>query len=272
MDIKLMNYNILHGFHTSEKPFILERERLEAAKEIVKKENPDLLVLTEACFGSPNKYGISMDYQKIFGFPYYHHAPATPEGYEWGSAILSRFPITETRNLSESWMPFLRAQIDSGGTPFNIDVFHPHPNISDDKKVEKLKSTWEKYQAPQILAGDFNALSPQDKYDREKLIMGFGTFTKDPESAVDFLLKGRIIPYIISQGLIDTYRQANPKHREQDYTIPTDALSKNKDSAIRLDYIFCSPDYKVSQAGIIKNSLTNKASDHYPVTAILKRK
>ena len=38
----------------------------------------------------------------------------------------------------------------------------------------------------------------------------------------------------------------------------------------RVDYIFCSKDFKILDSNIIKNKLTEKASDHYPITATVE--
>ena len=63
--LRVMNYNILHGFHSPDNPpfnppFELNEERLRAAQEAVKREDPDILVLTEACFGGEGYDGIRM--------------------------------------------------------------------------------------------------------------------------------------------------------------------------------------------------------------------
>ena len=62
------------------------------------------------------------------------------------------------------------------------------------------------------------------------------------------------------------------KNNKFDFTIPTDLMSKNKNGAIRMDYIFCTEDFNVLDSGIIKNNLTEMVSDHYPVYAVLEVK
>ncbi len=239
-----MNYNIRHGFHTGKNPFTLQNERVEAAKKAVENQKPDILALTEACFGHKNKYGIHMNYQKVFDYPYYYHAPSINQGYEWGTAILSRYPIV-ARNLTDTWKMMLKAQIDVKGETINVGVTHQAPKVKGNEKEEFFEKHLKDFQIPYILAGDFNSISPQDPYDRTKLIRGFKTFTKEPEKVVDAMLNDPTIPYLLSQGLIDTYRQ---RRQSFGFTVPTDSLSSNKDSGIRLDYIFCSLDFKVKNA------------------------
>ena len=46
----------------------------------------------------------------------------------------------------------------------------------------------------------------------------------------------------------------------------------DKGSGIRIDYIFCSTDFKVLDSVIVKNKLTELASDHYPIYSVLEIK
>jgi len=264
MKLKIMEYNILHGFHSKNKPFTFQKERKSNVQKIVKKEDPDILILTEACFGDENKYNIRLDYEKMFDFQHYFYASCAPKEYEWGSAIFSKYPLTG-KNLGENWISFLQCKIDIGSDFLKLNVFHPYPNIKEEQKYNFIKKFFKKTGKNQILAGDFNSINPKE-YNKEKLLKGFKTFHKEPLKKVNELFKGKVISYLVSKGLIDTYKENNS---EFNYTIPTDMLSKNKDSAMRIDHIFCSEDIKVLDSGIIKNELTEKASDHYPIYAVL---
>ncbi len=267
-EIKIMNYNVLHGFHTyGEEPFILEAERLKAAQKIVKKENPDMLILTEACFAEDNRHGIKMDYKNLFNYPYHTHAKV---GSEWGSSLLSKYPIISAKNYSMDRRNFLRSVIDVNGEEIHVDVAHPHPDVSEFERKRFFHSHLRDIpNKPYILAGDFNALSDKDVYNKKNLTEGFAAFMGNKESAkkaVDSMLTHQAIPEIRAHNLIDTYSQIQ---EETNHTIPTDYLSLDKRSGIRVDYIFCSPHFDVKDAKIIKDKYTNKASDHYPITAVL---
>jgi exonuclease III len=267
--MKIMNYNILHGFHSNEQPFVLQKDRLKAAQEVVKQENPDVLVLTEACFGAENKYGINMDYKKLFDFP---HAIYSLTASEWGSSLLSKYPIVSSGNYSMDRRSFSRNILDVNGKEVCVDIAHPHPDLNEFEKRRFFHSQLRDIpNVPYILTGDFNALSPQDTYDKEKLIQGFAKFMKNEEDArkaIEGFMTYQAISEITKQGLVDTYRQIHKE--QQQYTIPTDYLSSDKNSGVRIDYIFCSPHFKVEDAKVIQTKDSNSASDHYPVTSILK--
>ena len=87
------------------------------------------------------------------------------------------------------------------------------------------------------------------------------------EKKVEDSLQGATIATILNNGLKDTFHY---KPRAFRYTMPSDMRSTDKDSATRLDYIFCLEKTKVLDAGIIKNAWTEKASDHYPVYATIE--
>lgn len=271
MKLKIMNYNILHGFHQPEAepfppPYELNEGRLKAAQEAVSVENPDILVLTEACFGGEGFNGIRVDYQKVFDFPYLFH---TPSYYQWGYAVLSKYPIVNSSVNIRSKKPYVRTLIDTEKGVVTLDIAHPHPSLTEDEKLQYFKEVVPS-ELPKryILAGDFNSISDQDKYNRDEMIKGFRSFAKNPEQAVDGMLNRKVLPYLRSIKLVDTYKAAHPN--KFDYTIPTDYLSKDKRSGMRMDFIMCSPDFLVKNAYVVKNKNTEKASDHYPVVAVLK--
>ena len=263
-----MNYNILHGFHSEKHEF--EKERLVAAQEAVKLEDLDILILTEACYGYGDKkdYGIKMDYGKLFEFPNYFFARRGD--YEWGSAILSKYSIINVNNNKKDKKQHVRAIIEVKEEQIRVDIAHPHPTLSEEEKLAYFKDiVLPEHEAPYILAGDFNSVSDKDDYSRSKIIAALKGQVEKPVELVDDKLKRQVIPYLSSLGLMDTYKVAHP--RAFSCTIPTDYLSKNKNSGMRMDFIFCTPDFSVEDAYILKNAHTEKVSDHYPTIAILKK-
>jgi len=62
------------------------------------------------------------------------------------------------------------------------------------------------------------------------------------------MLKCKAVKFILDKDLLDTYKF---KNKIFDFTVPTDLRSKNKNSGIRIDYIFCSKDFKILDSGIV---------------------
>lgn len=256
-EIKIMNYNILHGFHNINPPFQLEEKRLEAAKKIISKENPDILILTEACYGGPNPFNINMDYKKIFNYLYGYFGKWGEN--EWGNFLLSKYPI-QCKTIPFGERTALRSRISIDNKKIYLDIIHPHPKWTEDKKIELTKPILKKIKEPYFLIGDFNSISDEDFYDRKTLIKGYMKFDKTPTQSVDKILERKFIPYIKSVGLKDTFDKSS-----RNYTVPTGIYGKGKSSAMRMDFIFASPEIKSLETKVIKNKLTEYASDHYPI-------
>lgn len=264
MILSVMQYNVLHGFHSESRPYILEDERLQAAREVVDEVDPDILVMNEACFAEPYR-GIHVDYPRLFGRP--HQAVARGAG-EWATCILSRFPIRWSNNQSRYRRQFLRACLETGGGELMLDAVHPHPDLAEAEKRDFLREVVRTARPPYVLAGDLNACSSEDRYDRAELLAGFECFTPQAAAKVDDLLQCLAVRELLDRGLMDAYLAASPK--KFGYTIPTDWLSRDKRSAVRIDHIFCSPDLTPLDAGIVQSSLTERASDHHPVYATFR--
>ncbi len=269
MKIKVMNYNILNGFCNDLPPFQLNPDKMNNAIKVIEGQNPDILILTEAYFWPFAKKANLKNLQPTFKKLYNEYTSLAHGSFRWAPVALSKYPVKEfDTSMSKYQLNYMRTLIDINGKNLTLDVFHPHPDTNEEQKSEFLKTILKDKPSNYILIGDFNALSPQDNYNKQKLITGYETFMKNKgKSKVEDMLRGLSIGTILNHKLVDTYKI---KNKIDDFTMPTDLRSKNKDSAIRLDYIFCSKDIKIADSEIIKNKLTEKVSDHYPITSVLE--
>ncbi|MGV9770462.1 endonuclease/exonuclease/phosphatase family protein [Streptosporangium sp. NPDC003464] len=154
-------------------------------------------------------------------------APGDPRR-QYGTAILSRFPIRDSGNTSLPGFPgseqrgLLRATIVVHGVPVRICTTH----LQDDDAAERLEQARAVQaliagrQGPVILTGDFNALP--------------GT----PEIRV------------LAPSLRDSWSQAGAG---AGHTYPA--------TGSRIDYVFASPEVEVRSATVVAGD----ASDHLPV-------
>lgn len=226
--------------------------------------------MTEAYFWPFAKKVDLKNLKRVFNNLYNEYTSLAFGQFRWAPIVLSKYLIIKfDTSLSRYQLNYTRTNIQIGNKPLILDVFHPHPDTTEEQKVEflgtLLKSEGQRY----ILTGDFNALSPEDYYDKPRLIRSYESFMKAKgKSKVENMLKSITLKTILKEKLIDTYKAKNSGIT--DFTMPTDFRSRNKDSAIRIDYIFCSDSFKVLDSGIVKNKLTEMASDHYPIYATLK--
>ncbi len=280
--IKVAWYNVLRGFHKKEKDgtFTFEKKRMESAKKIISKLNLDILFIGEGDFNprckiSGPKIRI-IDYKKEFKFPYVYYSKPDKTSRK-GEVILSKIKIEKVSDFSVKKTPdstFIKTWFKISNKKINIDVIHPYPTILEKDKAEWVGNVLKTKEEPYILLGDFNALSPKDKKNYKfsefvKEFMALGLNKEDAERAIKDRLKFLMLKRVISENLTDSYLALNKKYKG---TLPTKkyVLFKDKTGTIRIDYLFCSKQFKILESGILKNSLTEMASDHYPIYALLE--
>jgi endonuclease/exonuclease/phosphatase family metal-dependent hydrolase len=183
-------------------------------------------------------------------------------------ATLSNVPILHSEVYVENfWHSAVRTVIPYGGGMIDQWNLHLDPGGEDSRLEEITYAVPLFHQAEDVLAvGDFNSLSTFDWYPddlADKLLLeGITKFGVDE-------LRRDVTNYLASQGLFDVaVVQGNTET-----TVPTPA---NKDkyhaAAMRLDYMFATHNMLqyVRDIRVIKNRLTDRISDHYPVVATLK--
>lgn len=251
-----MTYNILDG----------APKTLAEIIEIVKKEAPDYLTLNEANTFAKDDNKILKEFASATGFPFFDIALSGE--YDYHVAVFSKYPFKETFRLQPLARACFIALIDSPLGTLSIASLHLTPYSEDlrDPEIDLIADFQKKYEN-RILMGDMNSLSRDDQYDpiiisnfNEILIKKFTTDGKLRFDAID---------KILSVGYFDSAVQLG-KNKEN--TVPTPASLDSAHAKTRLDYIFLSESLipRLKNYSVIKNILTEKASDHYPVTIELE--
>jgi len=265
--LRLVSYNLLEGLRpvdTRTRPRreperrALDRDRARAALEVVRRLDPDVLVLNEALFCRAHD-GREVDYGGLFGFP--HQACALYDG-AWGNAILSRRPIVDQREMRIHNRGGLAAELDVGDGRLTVASYHPHPGRWPGNRTLDFVRLLADLEGPRILAGDLNCINPADQPDRASLVAAFERFSDEPAEAVDrFIDAGAMVFAALErQGL----RDAMPA-RSRRYTIPTDLLDVDKRSGMRIDHVLVSEEIEIVDAEVVHGEPADRASDHYPV-------
>ncbi|MEZ4240865.1 MAG: endonuclease/exonuclease/phosphatase family protein [Myxococcota bacterium] len=261
--IRLVSYNLLEGLRTvpttpasDVHPF--DEERVVAARRVVDDLSPDVLVLNEALYCLRHA-GRRVDYAALFGYP---HQVCALYGDAWGNAVLSRFPVVRHEEMRIHNRGGVMADLDTPDGPLAVGSYHPHPGRYPGHKALDFVRLLGQREGPRLVAGDMNAVSPADDPDRDALVRAFSRFDQDPAGTVDrFLDSGRaVFGALENLGLRDAMPDAARR-----YTIPTDLLSTDKGSGIRIDHVLVSDEIEVLDGGVARNPETERASDHYPV-------
>mgnify|MGYP001224354156 CR=1 FL=1 len=260
--LRLVSFNILEGFRplssSDTERRRLDRERADAAKTVVSNLDPDILVLNEALFCRSHA-GRRIDYAGLFGFPY--EAAALYDG-AWGNAILSRHPIARSQEMRIYNRGGLTAVIDTPAGQLTVASYHPHPHRYPENKALDFTQLVDGLTGPLIVCGDLNCISPEDDTDRDRLIAAFGSFSNDPELAVDrFIDSGKLVFASLGKlGLKDAIPLAGRR-----YSIPTDLINIDKRSGMRIDHILANDAIGVVAGEVVHSPASNCASDHHPV-------
>lgn len=254
--MKLMTYNILDGGD----------DRLELIAKIINDSAPDFVTINEANGFDANDNKKLVDLSHATNMPYFHLALSGE--YDYHVAVLSKLPFKKVDELHPLMRAGIAAVIDSEIGEIYITGTHLTPYSEELRipEVELLISDQKDYKNS-ILMGDMNSLSKNDKYSNT-IVQNFNEpqlkkFTKDGS------LLFEIIEKIEASGYTDTAVELNV---QSENTAPTLSNTDVTHAKTRLDYIFVSPSLRkyIASYSVIKNELTEKASDHYPVLVELK--
>lgn len=255
--MKLMTYNILNGGENG----------LDSVIEAVNGERPDYLTINEANTFAADNNKILRDFATKTGFPYYELALSGELDYH--VAVFSKYPLKQVQKLQ----PLMRACVISvieaefgeisvaslHLTPYTEDLRHPEIDLIIDSQ-SKFKN--------KILMGDMNSLSPDDDYDPDMIKnfneMQLRKFTTDGKLRFDAIGK------ILEHGYVDSALKLG---KNKEWTAPTTDINEySAHSNMRLDYIFISETLTpyLKNYSVVRNELTEKASDHYPVVIELE--
>src|SRR5262245_35609195 len=246
--LRLVSFNILEGFRplhgTDEERRRIDRQRAEAAKQVVSDLAADILVLNEALFCREHE-GQRVDYADLLGFPY--EAAALYDG-PWGNAILSHHPIARSQELRIYNRGGLTVVIDTPDGQLTVASYHPHPHRQPENKALDFTLLVAGLAGPLIVCGDLNCISPEDTIDRAGLIASFRAFSSNPEWAVDqFIESGKLVFASLGKlGLRDAIPLAGRR-----YTIPTDLINPDKSSGIRIDHILANDAIEVLSGEVV---------------------
>jgi endonuclease/exonuclease/phosphatase family metal-dependent hydrolase len=252
-------------------------------KEVVKEENPDILMLVETGYLEDNGYeGLRTalgEFNIYFANeqPYAGLAALNVAFSTSGEAILSRFPILEFRQLSVVTLDnsegytmthdFIDAIIDVNSTAVHFIGVHLKAGGGENNQnrrefenegiINYMDSLGD---VPIVYLGDLNSYSPQDNVTVDN-DLGFGPLTMlvDPEDPV----YGQYSSHV--HNFTDVFRALNPS--ENGYTYGhqfTPDLG-------RIDYIFVNSFFndKLINSTADGTAHANTGSDHYSIDAFM---
>lgn len=256
--MRILHYNIFEG----------GGDRIPAIAECVRALQPDVLGILEANGWEDTACAGLQHFAHIVDLP---HADigTTPSGFS--VATLTNQQPTRFLRVTEGFHHALSGAMYRLPNSETIAILFYHANpFAEDARVREI-TTLAAYCATfshAVVMGDFNALSPHDPYAQR------GTLSALQEKGIkkfgDTQLTFAAITAFEQAGMIDV------AHALQLPFVPTTPTPFNHDAMhavpVRIDYAFVTPSLlpHVESIEVVKNDLTNRTSDHYPLLLILK--
>jgi endonuclease/exonuclease/phosphatase family metal-dependent hydrolase len=239
---------------------MIDHDRLSGAQRFIAQCRPDILVLNEALWCLPHE-GRYVDYANLLGFPY--AAGSLYDGH-WGNVILTREKPASVSHFEIYNRSGIAVRMNCGLT---FATYHPHPSRYPENKASDFAALLAQETRPLVLCGDFNAIDPADRPDSAALARGFRRFSKNPAADVArFVDGGEAVFRVLAEAGM---RDAVPPDR-RDITMPTDMLSVDKTSGMRLDHILVSDGVEVIDAEVVHHPDAEASSDHRPMLADIR--
>jgi exodeoxyribonuclease-3 len=254
--MKLMSYNILNGGESG----------IEKIYEIIESEAPDFLTINEANTFKGNGNQIPENIKRIGNFKVWHLALSIEADYH--VAVFSKYKwesVLEVKSLARAC---ILTEIKTDAGTVSIGGLHLAPYNEDIRiaEIEKIFQAQKKFRH-KILMGDFNSLSENDHYNplmiKDFNEMQLNKFTTGGKFRFDTIAK------LKQQDFIDAGELTG---QNSDHTAPTAINECSAHTNMRLDYFMVSKDIstKINKYHVIKNDLTETASDHYPIVMEIK--
>jgi len=246
MEVKIGNYNICHcGDYTNRKdtdPIWVQAINVQAMADAIKKLDFDVIGLNEVYFKSVNEEGVEQAKKlaKLAGCDYYASAEGASDGRTTiGNAILSKYPI------------------------INVEIIAV-PTIPESERVEE---GW--YEDRVLLVADIEINGKVNKV----IVSHFGCIKKERELIVDKISK--ILDkdeVLVVMGDFNALPHAQELQPLYDKMISSADQKNNKEFTFAsynphmcIDYIFVKKGVEIKDYVVHKE----KASDHYPISAVL---
>lgn len=261
--MKVLSYNTLFGGFDG-----MKRERYEAQIGLIQQLQPDVLLLQEAKNFQQNGYALLLETEHWLGMRgFLGIAPHTGQ-----NTAIFIVPTIRPLQIETDDVHFhharltLTAEVPGFAQPITFISVHLAPNSAEIRLRETAYLLNEG--APDklvLVGGDFNTICHHDPVpaDLAKLTPHYrlrytGFDGKAPDS--------RPLQFLESAGWIELGHQAQAHH---EFTVPTTGFKGTEFAHFRSDYFLASASLNkhFKRYQVIKNDITNKASDHYPILA-----
>jgi len=260
--MKVMSYNTLFGGFDGN-----DGRRFDAQIKLLNDVNPDIMLVQEMKGFTQNNMKLLFEMEKRIGMRGFI-APAVHTGQNTGVFVKPPImPVSVEIDAEHFHHAVVIATLDVPGTAKPLTVISAHLcpfgyNVRLREAAYLINHADD--DAFTIVAGDFNSVSSYDPYPvgLDELPSRFKARYVMPEGSVD----KSVMRTFYQAGFVDiAYKLGG----HNDPTVPTANFKGSEFVPFRSDYILSTKQLAESATAysVIKNSITDMASDHYPILA-----
>lgn len=267
LNVRFAEWNIQSGGFEGYDRVAETPRYLPDIREGVQKLNADFISLIDT-FRWDELYS-QEDLERTFG---YVHAMSVPLGddrlkalgHDNGITVLSNLPVSATEVIRIATRNAIKTSLRAQGQP--LDVFSVYlDDVREKNRLEQMRALLQ-HVSPEkhtIIMGDFNCISDTDvtviiKALAKLLKTSSTTMRTRLYSVEDKLAHRGVIRFLEASGFVDGSIQKQP-------TTPTHKLNFNVGPFLRLDYAFHTPEIVMASTEVVRGTLFDRASDHFPL-------
>lgn len=256
--MRILHYNIFRGGD----------DRLPVIAKFVQQCNPDILGILEANSWEQQSFAMLAYFSHLAALPFTDISVAESD---FSLVTLAKNQPTKFIHEFDGFHHALSGAVITLQNNATLAVLFYHANpYSEEARVLEVQriAKFTRQFTHAVVMGDFNALSPHDPYNHPELLAALqvANIKKFGTTSLTF----DAITAFEKEGMVDVAITLNAPHES---TAPT---SFNFDAMhqvpVRLDYAFVTPSLVpfLEKIEVMKNEITEHASDHYPLLLTLK--
>jgi exodeoxyribonuclease-3 len=240
--LRVLSYNVLTGFQKNP-------QQADRFVEWVKVVDPDVIGLQELST-------FTRDSLERLAHRYGHSYAVLLKGKNAPVGITSKYPVTNLEKMTET-MHHGCIHAEVNGHHFFITHLSPFSYVKCLEEIKEILDSAAKIPSGKgiLIMGDLNSFSPED--------------------SVHYCpaRKYGVVQMLIDKGFTDSYKKINKPFGSSFPTAAYVTKVKTK-QPVRIDYIFVNSILaeKLITATIIRDSVTDQLSDHYPLVVEFKEK
>lgn len=252
-------------------------ERLPQIKQAVKTIGADFVGLIDT-HGWKQLFTLA-ELKKLFGYQYAFQTTLADDRVdvpESGITVFSRLPILKFETVRLHSRNAIKAIVENEGKRISIFTIYLD-DLCEETRVAQVKTLCDLIdQKNTIVMGDFNSIRPENVFEikiKWKLVLLMKPeFKKKPLFNTYFKPVFKSLCKAQAINLLRKHGFGEAKGQTKTNTFPTPLLPMNLPPLLQVDYIFHTPDLKVTNFNVPTGEPFDKSSDHYPIVGTISFK